>query len=310
MHGYHRSEKGAGDLVDARGLMSMSGTTVDTTFQDLRRWVGKTVTAEDRVTGNPARALAATLDRDLRLETGDPLPPPWHWLYFLTMEPLSDAGPDGHPKRGGFLPPVPLPRRMWAGSRMEFLRPLRVGDAIRRESRIVDVKVKEGRSGTLVFVTVRHEITSGSERLLTDEHDIVYRDLQKAEVNAPAPRMAPSDHGWMREIAPTPVLLFRYSALTFNSHRIHYDFPYVTGIEGYPGLVVHGPLLATLLLDLLLRQMPRARVTRFEFRAVSPLFDNARFAVCGRPDADGGKVALWAKADDGRLAMEAAATIA
>ena len=279
------------------------------TFEDLRRWIGKTTVAEDQVTATQARALAATLDRDVNFNTGDPLPPPWHWLYFLTMEPLSDAGPDGHPKRGGFLPPVPLPRRMWAGSRMAFFRPLRIGDAIRRESHIADVKVKEGRSGTLVFVTVRHEITRGDEKLLTDEHDIVYRDLQKADGNAPTARSAPNDHTWIREIHPTPVLLFRYSALTFNSHRIHYDFPYVTGIEGYPGLVVHGPLLATLLLDLLLRQRPGARVTRFEFRAVSPLFDTAPFAVCGRPDAAGDDVALWAKSTDGRLAMDAIATI-
>jgi 3-methylfumaryl-CoA hydratase len=285
-------------------------TDMQATFEDLRRWIGKTAVAEDQVTAKPARALAGTLDRDVSLNTGDPLPPPWHWLYFLTMEPLSDTGPDGHPKRGGFLPPVPLPRRMWAGSRMAFFRPLRIGDAVRRESRIADVRVKEGRSGTLVFVTVRHEIACGEEPLLTDEHDIVYRDLQKADASAPAAQSAPNDHTWMREIHPTPVLLFRYSALTFNSHRIHYDFPYVTGTEGYPGLVVHGPLLATLLLDLLLRQRPGAHVTRFEFRAVSPLFDNAPFAVCGRPDESGGNVALWAKGADGHLAMDAVATVA
>src|SRR5437762_13710149 len=152
---------------------------------------------------------------------------------------------------------------MWAGSRMAFFRPLRIGDVVHRESRIADVRVKEGRSGTLVFVTVRHEISCGEKPLLTDEHDIVYRDLQKEDASAPAPRSAPSDHMWMREIHPTPVLLFRYSALTYNSHRIHYDFPYVTDTEGYPGLIVHGPLLATLLLDLLFRQSLGAHVTRF-----------------------------------------------
>jgi len=284
-------------------------TAMQATFEDFRHWIGKTAVAEDRVTATQASALAATLNLEVSFHTGDPLPPPWHWLYFLTMEPLSDAGPDGHPKRGGFLPPVPLPRRMWAGSRMNFFRPLRIGDAIRRESRIADVNVKEGRSGTLVFVTVRHEITCGNETLLTDEHDIVYRDLQKADALAPAVRSAPNDHTWIREIHPSPVLLFRYSALTFNSHRIHYDFPYVTGTEGYPGLVVHGPLLATLLLDLLLRQRPGVSVTRFEFRAVSPLFDTAPFAVCGRPAVTGDDVALWAKGADERLAMDAVATI-
>jgi 3-methylfumaryl-CoA hydratase len=261
------------------------------------------------VTATQARALAAPLDRTSRFEHGDPLPPPWHWLYFLAMEPLADVGPDGHPRRGGFLPPVPLPRRMWAGSRMEFFRPLRIGDAIRRESHITDVNAKEGRSGTLVFVTVRHEIASGNERLLSDEHDIVYRGPDTG-AGAPAPQAAPRDHRWIREIHPTPVLLFRYSALTFNSHRIHYDYPYVTGVEGYPGLVVHGPLLATLLLDLLAREMPDARVTHFQFRAVSPLFDHASFAVCGRPEDDGKTIALWAKGDDGRLAMDATAMIA
>ena len=278
-------------------------------FRDLQRWIGNTMTAEDTVMSTMARALAATLDRELHFAEGDPLPPPWHWQYFLTMEPLADAGPDGHPKRGEFLPPVPLPRRMWAGSRMEFFRPLRIGDTIRRESRIAAVNVKEGRSGTLVFVTVRHEITCADAPLLTDEHDIVYRDFDKGGVSS-SPKMAPHDHRWLREIVPTPVLLFRYSALTFNSHRIHYDYPYVTGVEGYPGLIVHGPLLATLLLDLLSREMPSARVTRFQFRAVSPLFDNAPFAVCGRPDGDGREIALWAKGADGRLAMDATATIA
>jgi 3-methylfumaryl-CoA hydratase len=130
---------------------------MDQTFENLRNWIGKSATTDDTVTATQARALAATLDRALRFERGDPLPPPWHWLYFLTMEPLTDAGPDGHPRRGGFLPPVPLPRRMWAGSLMEFFRPLRIGEAIRRESHITDVNAKEGRSGTLVFVTIRHE---------------------------------------------------------------------------------------------------------------------------------------------------------
>jgi 3-methylfumaryl-CoA hydratase len=281
---------------------------------DFRGWLGKSHAADDIVNATPARALAATLDRDLRFDQGAPLPPPWHWLYFLDMAPLADTGPDGHPKRGGFLPPVPLPRRMWAGSRMEFFAPLCVGDAIRRESQIAAIDVKQGRSGTLVFVTVRHSISRGRDRLLADEHDIVYRDFDRdapeSAKASPARQVAPGDHRWLREIEPTPVLLFRYSALTFNSHRIHYDHPYVTRVEGYPGLIVHGPLLATLLLDLLLREIPGARVTRFQFRAVSPLFDNAPFAVCGRPQGDGKTIALWAKADDDRLAMDATAVIA
>ena len=280
------------------------------TIDEWRSWIGTKAAADDIVTPAPARALAATLDRECDFAPGDPLPPPWHWLYFLTMGPLADAGPDGHPRRGGFMPPVPLPRRMWAGSRMEFFAPLRVGDAIRRVSTIAGVSAKEGRSGPLVFVTVRHEIANANGPLLIDEHNIVYRDLPRKGESAPPAKMAPQDHAWTREIRPDPVLLFRYSALTFNSHRIHYDHPYVTAVEGYPGLVVHGPLLATLLLDLLLRQRPQACVTRFEFRALRPLFDTAPFAVCGRPEADGHDVALWAKDADGRLCMEATAAIA
>jgi 3-methylfumaryl-CoA hydratase len=275
-----------------------------------REWIGRTAIADDVVAPAQARALAATLDRESEFEPGDPLPPPWHWLYFLSMSPLSDTGPDGHPKRGGFLPPVPLPRRMWAGSRMKFFAPLWVGDAVHRVSTIAGVSTKEGRSGPLVFVNVRHEIANARGPLLVDLHDIVYRDLPQPGESAPPPKMAPSDHAWIREIRPDPVLLFRYSALTFNSHRIHYDHPYVTAVEGYPGLVVHGPLLATLLLDLLLRHRPQVSVTRFEFRAIRPVFDTAPFTVCGRPEADGHVVALWVKDADGRLCMEATASIA
>jgi 3-methylfumaryl-CoA hydratase len=279
-------------------------------IETLRRWIGKTAAAEDRVMPGPAHALAATLDRDLQFAEGDPLPPPWHWLYFVSMSPMAETGPDGHPKRGGFLPPVPLPRRMWAGSRMEFFRPLRVGDTIRRVSEITHVGAKEGRSGPLVFVTVRHEIAGPDGPVLTEEHDIAYRDLPKAGEKAPPARAAPPDAAWQREIVADPVLLFRYSALTYNSHRIHYDHPYVTAVEGYPGLVVHGPLLATLLLDLLLRNQPQAIITRFEFRARLPLFDTAPFSVCGRPDPDGGMVNLWAQDAAAQLCMDATALVA
>jgi 3-methylfumaryl-CoA hydratase len=165
----------------------------------------------------------------------------------------SEIGPDGHPKRGGFLPPVPLPRRMWAGSRLTFVQPVRVGDALTRESRILDVSGKEGRTGHLVFVTVRHDYSLASGLAITEEHDIVYRDNPQPGQPAPKPTPAPTDSQFSREIVPDPVLLFRYSALTFNGHRIHYDRSYVTEVEGYPGLIVHGPLIATLLLDLLRR---------------------------------------------------------
>src|SRR6185295_18675265 len=209
----------------------------------------------------------------------------WHWLYFLPIYRISKSGPDGHPTRGEFLPPVPLPRRMWAGSRFEFHRPLRVGSSMSRVSQIGDVTGKEGRSGPLVFVTVRHTISDGEGVALTEEHDIVYRENARPGDSPPPPQLAPVNAEWSREINPDPVLLFRYSALTFNSHRIHYDRRYVTEVEGYQGLVVHGPLIATLLIDLLRRNLLHATVARFAFRAMRPLFDIAPFQVCGQPDA-------------------------
>ena len=221
---------------------------------ELKAWTGRQEVREDVVTPVPVAALAATLDRDDPAPApGTPLPPLWHWLYFLPLHRQSELGPDGHAKRGGFLPPVPLPRRMWAGGRFDFRRPLRVGDAIRRTSTIADVGLKEGRTGPLVFVLVRHEVATGEGVALVEEHDIVYRDLPEPGEAAPAPRPARADAAWRRDIHPDDVLLFRYSALTFNGHRIHYDRRYVTEVEGYPGLIVHGPLLATLLVDLLRR---------------------------------------------------------
>jgi len=277
----------------------------------LKQWTGKTESRSDLAAATPVQALAATLDRDdAAPEAGDAVPPCWHWLYFLPLHRQSEIGPDGHPQRGGFLPPVPLPRRMWAGSRIEFVRPLAVGSAITRHSRIADVSGKEGRSGPLVFVRVRHEISDADGICVVDEHDIVYRENPKPGDPVPAAQLAPADPEWTRTIHPDDVLLFRYSALTFNGHRIHYDRRYVTEVEGYPGLVVHGPLIATLLLDLLRRSVPDAKLLRFAFRAVKPLFDIAPFQVCGRRAGDGKTIQLWAQDADGALAMDATATLA
>jgi 3-methylfumaryl-CoA hydratase len=277
----------------------------------LQEWIGRVESRTDEVTATPVAALAATLDRDDPLPLpGDPLPPLWHWLYFLPLCRQSELGPDGHPKRGGFLPPVPLPRRMWAGGRLTFSQPLRVGQRIERTSQIVEVESKEGRSGPLVFVLVRHEIAGPRGVAITEEHDIVYRDDPRPGEQPAAPRRAPEGAAWERRIEPDDVLLFRYSALTFNGHRIHYDRRYVTEVEGYPGLVVHGPLIATLLLDLVRRNRPDAVVRALSFRAVSPLFDIAPFSVSGRPADDGRTVSLWAANADGGLAMDATATLA
>ena len=275
-----------------------------------RSWIGRTEQRSDLIAAAPLNAWAATLDRDdPEALPGSDLPPLAHWLFFLPVARQSDIGPDGHPQRGGFLPPIPLPRRMWAGSRLAFHHAPRVGDEVTRISRIVSVDAKSGRSGALAFVTVRHEISNARGLAIVDEHDIVYRAAPTAGMQAPEPPPAPRDETFARRIVPDPVLLFRYSALTFNGHRIHYDRSYVTEVEGYPGLIVHGPLIATLLVDLLRRERPQARVQRFAFTAKSPLFDLHPFDVCGRFDGERG-VALWARNHQGALAMQASAELA
>lgn len=275
----------------------------------LRSWIGKQEILHDQVTRFPIAALSATLDRDDAAPVaGDALPPLWHWLYFLPTARQSILGPDGHPARGGFLPPVPLPRRMWAGGRFVFHQPLRVDEAVTRVSTVQDVTVKQGRNGALCFVLVRHEVSGASGLALVEEHDIVYRDAPAPGEAPAAPKPVRTDGVWSRDIQPDDTMLFRYSALTFNSHRIHYDRRYVTETEGYPGLIVHGPLIATLLIDLLRRNTDRA-VASFKFRAVSPLFDIAPFSVHGAPDGEGG-AALWARNASGHVAMEAEAKLA
>jgi 3-methylfumaryl-CoA hydratase len=284
---------------------------------NLQDWIGRSETVDDTATATPYAALCATLDfppapGPQRPAPGTPLPSLWHWLYFLPIYPQSEIGPDGHAKRGGFMPPVPLPRRMWAGSDFEFHEPLLIGDALQRTSTIVDVKEKSGRTGSLIFVKVRHEIRrNGSAAVaLTEHHNIVYRPAAGAGEVSPPPLAAPAGFAWERRIVPDDVLLFRYSALTFNGHRIHYDRKYVTEVEGYPGLIVHGPLIATLLMDLLRRQQPDAKVLRFEFKAVRPTFDINTFSVHGQPSADGKTIHLWARDHEGWLTMDATATVA
>jgi len=275
----------------------------------LQAWQGRSETLADDITAAPVRALSATLDRDDPLpQAGTRLPELWHWLYFLPHHRQSEIGDDGHAKRGGFLPPVPLPRRMWAGGRLnwEAGNPLQVGDKVERTSTIASVTHKAGRTGELVFVLVRHKLRNERGLALTEEHDIVYRAAAAPGEKAPPPTPAPKDAAFSRDIAPDDVLLFRYSALTFNGHRIHYDRRYAEDVEGYGGLVVHGPLIATLLLDLMQTQLPADRIARFEFKAKRPTFDTSDFRVCGSPDRDGEYV-LWSTDNDGVTAVDARA---
>jgi 3-methylfumaryl-CoA hydratase len=268
---------------------------------DFADWTGRSRTEEDEVTAAPVRALAATLDLDVpAIAVGEPIPPAWHWLYFLATAPGPALGADGAEARGTFLPAVELPRRMWAGGSFVFHRPLLLGEHLSRVSTIGEVARKLGKQGPLVFVTIQHEIAGPAGPAVSEEHVIVYRPAAR-DGEATAPLEAPDGAQWRRVVTPDPVLLFRFSALTFNGHRIHYDRPYTTGEEGYPGLVVHGPLQALLLLELVRNAVPDRPVRRFEYRALAPIFDTAPFSVNGVPDGD--KVRLWTADGAGCLGM-------
>jgi 3-methylfumaryl-CoA hydratase len=272
-------------------------------------WIGRGDEQEELIALAPVQAAAAMLDdTTTEFAPGSPLPPLWQWFFFLKPAPQSQLGADGHPRRGGFLPPIDLPRRMFAGARMRFLNPLVIGKPARRESVILDVSSKEGRSGNLVFVTVADSVHQDGQLCVVEEQDIVYRE-PGAPVRAPEPcAWPPAPAGaWSRVVTPEPTLLFRFSALTFNSHRIHYDRSYATAVEGYPGLVVQGPLVAALLLEMV-RFEARRPVTAFAFRARAPLFDLAPFRLLGVPGDH--RVSLEAQGPDGKTSMTASADLA
>ena len=287
---------------------------------NLGAWVGKQESLQDTITAAPVRLMSVLLGRDDALQAGDSLPPLWHWLYFLPAAKQSELGEDGHAKRGGFLPPVPLPRRMWAGGSLEFFAPIQIGDTLTRASRIQSITPKKGRGGDLVFVCVEHQYHGTQGLCLSETHDIVYRSMPAA-TDKPLPPigahvMVETGNGeaevWSRDVVPDEVLLFRYSALTFNAHRIHYDRNYASEVEGYPGLVVHGPLMATLLLDLLRSHTDRV-VKRFSFKAVRPIFecqDQRRMRLNAQMRIDGKHCRLWAQDHDDWLTMQADAELA
>jgi len=278
-------------------------STVDIEF--LQGWVGSTETHCDVISVAPVAGLSASLDYLSPLaQVGEALPPGWHWLYFQDAVAASKLAVDGHVRRGEFMPPVPLSRRMWAGGRLRFFSPVTIGDEVRRVSTIASITHKEGRSGALIFVTLSHQIFQQDKLAIEEEQNLVYRDYGTGKnVVRPAPAKAQ----WSREICPDSVLLFRYSALTFNSHRIHFDRNYATQVEGYTSLVVHAPLTATLLLDLLRGELPDSAVKDFEFRAIKPLLEGAPLFLQGR--RDGQEVTLWVLDDSGALAMEARVTL-
>lgn len=267
-------------------------------------WVGVRTTSSAFLDPAQANRMQVTLDRECTFADGDELPPAWHWLYFHDLVRASDLGTDGHPALGITMPPVPLPRRMWAGGELSFGRPLLLGSEATRTSTILAITPKEGRSGPLYFVTVEHDIRSGDQPAVLETQTIVYREVDTSPPqDAP---VTPTEAEFTDRWHPDSTALFRYSALTFNGHRIHYDVDYARTVEGYPNLVIHGPLLATLLLDALVRR--EQRITAFSYRARSPLFLPDAFTVNGR--REGKSARLWAAALDGRLAMEGEATCA
>ena len=281
---------------------------------DFSSWIGRSEEQEDLVTAASCAGLAAILDHaDPPWRSGE-LPPLAHWLHFLPHALQHDLAEDGHPTRGSFLPPVSLPRRMWAGGTIRFAAPLRIGDTIRRRSTIAHVQHKRGRSGDLVFVKVIHEIFGRDGLAVREEQDIVYTeaprdsayDVPKANERGSSAHQPTTDvpvAEWTRSIQPDAVLLFRFSALTFNGHRIHYDRDYCRDREGYPGLVVHGPLTATLLMDLFMRNHPSAHVSAFRFRGHHPAYDTDTLVLRG---ADrGATTALWASNGNGDIVMTA-----
>lgn len=258
-------------------------------MSEFNDWIGRSQSVTDLLEPARSNALSVALGSEGGLGAGDELPLLHHWLYFWDIKPPSGLGEDGHPAKGGFLPPVTLPRRMWAGGRLQFLKPLRLGMQITRTSTIISVSEKTGRTGTLVFVTLRHELDAGDGTAISEEQDLVYREPAAGMVPMPAAAPAPAAV-WLEQVSPDPVLLFRYSALTMNGHRIHYDRPYAMGAESYPALVLHGPLQATLLVRLAAAKL-RHKVTSFDFRGQAPAFDGMPLYVCGEPKAEGAE--LW-----------------
>jgi 3-methylfumaryl-CoA hydratase len=277
---------------------------------DFATWIGRTRTIQDDITAFPVNALAGTLGRPpLEAAAGTPVPPLWHWLYFLPIMCPDETRHDGHAKGGEFMPPIPLPRRVWAGSKFFWKagNPLRVGERATRRSQIESITAKPGKSGELVFVKVVHEFYNAAGVSLINEQLTAFRGVMKAHEPTAQGAMADTQSSWHRSLVPDPILLFRFSALMFNAHRIHYDEPYAMGEERYPALLVQGPLIAVLLLDLLHRHAAGTVVRSLEFKAVRPSFVDRPLHLRGRPD--GQRVHLWASDDEGRLTMSALAEI-
>jgi 3-methylfumaryl-CoA hydratase len=273
----------------------------------LRQWIGRTTEASDIVTAQLVKGLRATLFQEIgEPRPGDAAPFTAHWCLAAPVFPMSKLSQDGHPTRGGFLPRVPLPRRMWAGGQLEFFDTLRVGDESKRSSRISDVTMKTGSSGVLCFVSVEHEVTTPRGIAIRERQDIVYRDASSGQPAPQAkPPAAPPPAQHRESHMADPVLLFRYSALTFNGHRIHYDRDYVTKVEGYPGLIFHGPLQASFIVELAAGLRGGKPPRKFSYRGLQPLFEGSEFSINANQTADG--MELWTANSAGQPTMKGTA---
>lgn len=274
---------------------------------DLQDWVGKKEQREDYSYPLPAKALALTLNNiAFAAEEGYPLPELWYWLYFLPLVPMAEVGPDGHPKRGGFLPPIDLERRMWASGTLSFHDELLLGETLHKTSEIASIAEKEGKAGKMVFVTVKHTIASQRGMAVEEEQNIVYLPMPERFV-APKPHPLPAELDWKAPYPIDPVLLFRFSALTFNGHKIHYDRRYAEEVEKYPGLVVHGPLQALLLFEAAKQKNPDKKPASYSFRAVRPLFEFDRISLAGK-SSSAESLDLYTANTDDNIGMQASMT--
>ena len=286
-------------------------TAID--IEALRRHIGTRITETDVATAAPLRMLVATFDRpEEAAADGQPIPPGWHIGYFLNMAPQASLLADGLSAGSGVLPKMPLPRRMYAGCRMTFHDDIRVGESITRETTLTDLQMRQGSTGTLIFATQTRRISTPRGLALTEIYEGAFREAVKSGESSGIPKRetVPPDLPWRRRHKADAVSLFRFSAITFNPHRIHYDKPYAMGVEGYPGLVVHGPYSQQCLMDFARDQMPGRALRTFKMRARAPLFDTAPFTLVGRPTGDGAGCEVWALTPDKTIAMQATATFA
>jgi len=273
---------------------------------DLNKWVGKSIHFDDKIADYPIKAMAAVFNYEYNKEEFKNVPYGWHWLYFLNLPLQKNLGPDGHEKRQGFMPPIPLPIRMYAGGEITYYNPLLVGKNAKKSSEIISIQNKKGSSGKLTFLQIKHRILSNKDIILEELQNLVYREVTKDKKNTITKIInTPDSYDFQKSWHTTPEMLFRYSALTHNTHRIHYDYPYATNVEGYPQIVVHGPLMATFLLDLAAKiSKDKGKIIKkFNFRLMSPVFVGGTIFAEAKNNTNG--LDLWIRDQKGNQSLSA-----